>query len=43
MELFPKQWVAAGQWQDITNKCRECIDIIAEMKGEKASPTNQLI
>ena len=32
-QLFPKQVVAAGQWQDITNKCRECLDIIAQIKG----------
>lgn len=32
-KLFPKDVVAAGQWQAITDKCRECLDIIKELKG----------
>ncbi len=27
-KLFPKDRVAAGDWQYVTDKCRECLDII---------------
>ena len=31
-KLFPKDKVAAEDWQYVTDKCRECLDIIAELK-----------
>lgn len=32
-KLFPKDKVAAEDWQYVTDKCRECLDIIAELKA----------
>ena len=32
-KLFPKDKVAAGDWQYVTDKCRECLDVIGELKG----------
>ena len=31
-KLFPKDKVAAEDWQYVTDKCRECLDIIAEVR-----------
>ena len=31
-KLFPKDKVAAGDWQYVTDKCREALDIIAKLK-----------
>lgn len=31
-KLFPKDKVAAGDWAYVTNKCKECFDIIAGFK-----------
>ena len=31
-KLFPKEKVAAEDWQYVTDKCRECIDIIASCR-----------
>lgn len=31
-KLFPKEVVAAGEWAYVTNKCRECLDIIAAVR-----------
>ncbi len=31
-QLFPKAWVEGAQWQAISDKCRQCIDIIASIK-----------
>ena len=31
-KLFPKEVVAAGDWAYVTNKCRECLDIIAAVR-----------
>lgn len=31
-KLFPKEVIAAKDWAYITNKCRECFDIIAEVR-----------
>ena len=32
-KLFPKDRIEAADWQYITDKCRECLDIIAKAKG----------
>jgi len=32
-KLFPKDKVAAEDWAYVTNKCRECLDIIKEIRG----------
>ena len=32
-KLFPKDKVAAEDWQYVTDKCRECLDIIAEVRS----------
>lgn len=32
-KLFPKDKVAAEDWQYVTDKCRECLDIIAEARA----------
>lgn len=32
-KLFPKDKVAAEDWQYVTDKCRECLDIIAELRA----------
>lgn len=32
-KLFPKDKVAAEDWQYVTDKCRECLDIIAELEA----------
>ena len=32
-KLFPKEKVAAEDWQYVTDKCRECLDIIARAKA----------
>lgn len=32
-KLFPKDKVAAEDWQYVTDKCRECLDTIAELKA----------
>jgi 2-dehydro-3-deoxyphosphogluconate aldolase/(4S)-4-hydroxy-2-oxoglutarate aldolase len=32
-KLFPKDKVAAEDWQYVTDKCRECLEIIAELKA----------
>lgn len=34
-KLFPSDKVKAGDWAYVTNKCRECLDIVAEIKGSK--------
>ncbi|MBR1630650.1 MAG: bifunctional 4-hydroxy-2-oxoglutarate aldolase/2-dehydro-3-deoxy-phosphogluconate aldolase [Paludibacteraceae bacterium] len=31
-KLFPKEVVAAEDWAYVTNKCRECLDIIAQVR-----------
>ena len=31
-KLFPKDKVAAEDWQYVTDKCRECLEIIAEIR-----------
>ena len=31
-KLFPKDKVAAGDWAYVTNKCKECFDVIAGFK-----------
>lgn len=31
-KLFPKDKVAAEDWQYVTDKCRECLNIIAELR-----------
>ena len=31
-KLFPKDKVAAEDWQYVTDKCRECLDIITEVR-----------
>ena len=33
-KLFPKEKVAAEDWAYVTNKCRECLDIIAEVRAK---------
>ena len=32
-KLFPKDKVAAEDWAYVTSKCRECLDIIKEIRG----------
>ena len=32
-KLFPKDKVSAEDWQYVTDKCRECLDIIAEARA----------
>ena len=32
-KLFPKDKVAAEDWQYVTDKCRECLDVIAEARA----------
>ena len=32
-KLFPKEKVAAEDWQYVTDKCRDCLDIIARAKA----------
>ncbi|MDE7347341.1 MAG: bifunctional 4-hydroxy-2-oxoglutarate aldolase/2-dehydro-3-deoxy-phosphogluconate aldolase [Muribaculaceae bacterium] len=32
-KLFPKDKVAAGDWQYVTDKCREALDIISKIKA----------
>ena len=34
-KLFPSDKVKAGDWAYVTNKCRECLDIVAEMRTNK--------
>jgi 2-dehydro-3-deoxyphosphogluconate aldolase/(4S)-4-hydroxy-2-oxoglutarate aldolase len=34
-KLFPKDKVAAGDWAYVTNKCKECLDIIADVRAKK--------
>jgi 2-dehydro-3-deoxyphosphogluconate aldolase/(4S)-4-hydroxy-2-oxoglutarate aldolase len=34
-KLFPKDKVAAGDWAYVTNKCKECLDIIADVRSKK--------
>lgn len=31
-KLFPKEQIQAGEWASITRKCRECLEVIAELK-----------
>ena len=31
-KLFPKEKVAAEDWAYVTAKCKECLDIIAELR-----------
>ena len=31
-KLFPKEVVAACDWKYVTDKCRECLDIIAAVR-----------
>ncbi|MDE6777892.1 MAG: bifunctional 4-hydroxy-2-oxoglutarate aldolase/2-dehydro-3-deoxy-phosphogluconate aldolase, partial [Alistipes sp.] len=33
-KLFPKEKVAAEDWAYVTDKCRECLDIIAEIRSK---------
>lgn len=33
-KLFPKEEVAAGNWQDITDKCREALGYISAARGK---------
>jgi 2-dehydro-3-deoxyphosphogluconate aldolase/(4S)-4-hydroxy-2-oxoglutarate aldolase len=34
-KLFPKDKVAAGDWAYVTHKCKECLDIIADVRAKK--------
>ena len=34
-KLFPSDKVKAGDWAYVTDKCRECLDIVAEMRSNK--------
>ena len=34
-KLFPSEKVKAGDWGYVTDKCRECLDIVAEIRGNK--------
>ena len=34
-KLFPKDKVAAEDWQYVTEKCRECLEIISEVRANK--------
>ena len=34
-KLFPSDKVKAEDWAYVTEKCRECLDIIAEIRGKK--------
>lgn len=31
-KLFPKEVIAAGEWDEITSLCRECLDTIQQLK-----------
>jgi 2-dehydro-3-deoxyphosphogluconate aldolase/(4S)-4-hydroxy-2-oxoglutarate aldolase len=33
-KLFPSDKVKAEDWAYVTNKCRECLDIIAEIRAK---------
>ena len=33
-KLFPGDKVKAEDWEYVTNKCRECLDIIAEIRAK---------